>query len=237
MIPVAILCGGAGTRIAAIAGDLPKALIPVAGAPFISHQLRWLRRAGATSVVLLTGYRGDQIAQYVGSGERYGLAVTYSDDGPLRLGTAGAVGRALPHLGPVFLTVYGDSLLPTNPFAVSEALGALDEGVMSVFYNRDAGLPSNVTLDGDRVATYEKQAPLGTMTHLDYGINAFRASVFSAVPDDGPVDLSDVHAAMIARRSLRAVVVTERWYEIGSPEGLAETERYLRTQPAIGDPV
>ncbi len=46
MLTVAILCGGKGTRIAALAGDLPKALFPLAGEPFFAYQLRWLR-AGA----------------------------------------------------------------------------------------------------------------------------------------------------------------------------------------------
>ena len=236
MLPVAVICGGKGTRIAAVAGDLPKALLPVAGSPFIAHQLRWLQRAGTSEVVLLTGYRGDLIASFVGDGAAFGLRVRYSHDGDVLRGTGGAVRRALPLLGEAFVTVYGDSLLQVNPADVVAAMQPADEGVMTVFRNDDHLLPSNVRLDEGFVAGYDKQAPPGTMTHIDYGLNVFRASVFSELPGDRPSDLSEVHRAMIARRSLRAFPVAARWYEIGSPEGLAETEQFVRARAVRGGP-
>jgi N-acetyl-alpha-D-muramate 1-phosphate uridylyltransferase len=234
VLPVAILCGGKGTRVAALSGGLPKALIPVAGEPFLAHQLRWLRSAGVTDVVLLTGYRGDAIRAYAAQGAAFDLHIRYSEDGDVPRGTAGAVKRALPMLGTTFLTMYGDALLSADLGAVSAALQPPFEGVMTVYRNEDRGLRSNVTVDGDRVSAYEKQAAPGTMTHIDYGINAFRATAFADVADNVPVDLSDVHRAMIARRTLRAFPVAERWYEIGSPEGLAETERFIAARSTGG---
>jgi MurNAc alpha-1-phosphate uridylyltransferase len=228
-LPVAVLCGGKGTRIAALAGDLPKALIPVAGAPFIAHQLDWLRRSGVSDVALLTGYRADLIEAFVKDGAAFGVRVRYSADGDVLRGTAGAIRRALPLLGDTFITIYGDSLLQADPVAVAAALRPADEGVMAVFRNDDRDLSSNVRLDGELVASYDKQASPGTMTHIDYGINVFRASVFAAVPPDRAVDLQEVHQAMIERRTLRAFPVTERWYEIGTPEGLAQTDGFLRS--------
>lgn len=227
---VAILCGGRGTRIAAIAGTVPKALLPVAGEPFITHQLRWLREHGLSTIVLLVGVGADQIEAFVGDGGRFGVEVQYSADGASPRGTGGAILRALPLLGTAFLTVYGDSLLPIDPFAVARALQPGDDGVMSVFRNADERAPSNVCVDGDRVVRYDKQAPLGSMTHIDYGVNAFRSSAFREVSPDRAVDLAEVHQAMIARNRLRAFAVAEPWHEIGSPEGLAETEHYLRAR-------
>ncbi len=232
MLPVGILCGGKGTRIAAIAGDLPKAMVSVAGEPFLAHQLRWLAGAGATEVVLLTGYAGQAIRSFVGDGRSFGLHVRYSEDGTHARGTAGAVARALPLLGDRFLTVYGDALLRADLEAVAAALTPPYQGVMTVFRNDDREHPSNAATDGERVQAYDKQAAPGTMTHIDYGINAFRADAFADVSDDRPVDLAEVHRAMIARRTLRAFPVSDRWYEIGSPEGLAQTERFIATRSA-----
>ena len=234
MLPVAILCGGKGTRIAEIAGELPKALVPVAGAPFLTHQLRWLRDAGVKDVVLLTGYRGDLIREFAGDGAEFGLRIEYGEDGPLPRGTAGAIANALPLLGDAFLTVYGDALLQADPGAIAAALAAPYEGVMSVFRNEDRWLPSNARVDGERVAAYDKRAVSGGMTHIDYGINAFRSHVFAGVPEDRAVDLAEIHGRMIARGTLRAFPVSERWYEIGTPEALAETERFLATRSANG---
>jgi NDP-sugar pyrophosphorylase family protein len=229
MLPVAILCGGKGTRIASIAGDLPKALVPVAGEPFLAHQLRWLRNAGATNVVLLTGYRGDRVRAFARDGAAFGLRIAYSDDGGSPRGTAGAVARAIPLLGEAFITVYGDALLSADPGDVAAALLAPYDGVMTVFRNEDRWQPSNVRTDGERVAAYDKHAPPGAMTHVDYGINAFRAADFARVTAAGAAaDLAQVHGELIARGALRALEVSERWYDIGSPEGLAETERHLR---------
>jgi NDP-sugar pyrophosphorylase family protein len=231
---VAVLCGGKGTRIAAIAGDLPKALVLVNGTPFLDHQLRWLRRSGAVDVVLLTGYRAERIREFAGDGARYGLQIRYSDDGNEPRGTAGALARALPLLSETFVCIYGDALLQANPIEVGSTLGEGDDGVMSVYRNEDRWVPSNVRIDAGRVTAYEKKAAPGTMTHIDYGINAFRASAFSAVAAHRPVDLADVHRSMIDHGSLRAFPVEGRFYEIGSPEGLAETEDFVRTSPAFG---
>jgi NDP-sugar pyrophosphorylase family protein len=207
-------------------------MVPVAGEPFLAHQLRWLRSEGATDVVLLTGFGGELLRGFAGDGRSFGLDVRYSEDGDATRGTAGAVQRALPLLGAAFLTVYGDSLPTTDLAAVAGALTAPYAGVMTLYRNDDRGLPSNVAVDGERVRAYDKEAAPGTMTHIDYGINAFRADAFATVSDDRPVDLSEVHRAMIARGTLRAFPVLERWHEIGSPEGFAETERFIMARSA-----
>lgn len=230
MLPVAILCGGKGTRIAEVAGDLPKALVPVAGQPFLAHQLRWLRAQGATDVVLLTGYRAETIEAFAGDGRAFALSIRYSDDGSAPRGTAGAIVRALPLLGDAFITMYGDSLPSLELAAVAAALTAPYEGVMSVLRNADRWLASNAAVEGERVRAYDKEAAPGTMTHIDYGVNVFRSTVFANLTPDPPTDLAKVHRAMIARGTLRAFPVAERWHEIGTPEGLADTEHFVRAQ-------
>src|SRR5258707_11476877 len=90
-----ILAGGLGTRIRARSADLPKALIPVLGKPFIEYQLEWLARQGVRSVVLTIGHLGAMIAAAVGDGARFGLSVAYSDEGEELPGTRGAA-RAPP---------------------------------------------------------------------------------------------------------------------------------------------
>lgn len=231
MLPVAILCGGKGTRIAAIAGDRPKALVQIGGRPFLDVQLSWLARDGVRDVVLCVGYGAEAIRAFAGDGAAWKLRVRYSEDGPRALGTGGALVRALPLLGDAFLTLYGDALLQCAPQRVRAALEIADDGVMTVYANRDRWLRSNVEIVGDRVTAYDKQAAPGTMTYIDYGLNAFRARAFEGFGDDAPFDLADVHCRAIARRTLRAVVCDDRWYEIGSPEGLSEAERFISSHP------
>jgi N-acetyl-alpha-D-muramate 1-phosphate uridylyltransferase len=236
MLLVAILCGGKATRIAHLARGISKTLIPLAGEPFLAYQLRWLRNEGASDVVLLTGQNFDAIRACAGDGRSFGLSIRYSEDGPLPLGTAGAVRNALPLLGDRFLTVYGDALPQVRLEAVGAALAPPFEGVMTVFRNQDQGHPSNAAIDGERVAAYDKGVAPGTMTHMDYGVNAFRAESFVEVPQDRCADLAEVHRAMVARGTLRAFPVYERWYEIGSPDGLAETEQFIVARSTRREP-
>ena len=121
MLPVAILAGGLATRLRPITKTIPKALVPVAGRPFVLWQLEYLRDQGVSRVVLCTGYRSTQIAQIVGDGSEFGIVGEYSDDGTTLLGTGGALGKALPLLGPEFFVLYGDSFLPVSCSTVEQA--------------------------------------------------------------------------------------------------------------------
>src|SRR4249920_371008 len=114
MLTIAILAGGLATRLRPVTETIPKALIEVAGEPFLAHQLRLLRRNGFDHVVLCVGYLGEQIRDFAGDGSSFGLRVEYVFDGPKLLGTAGALRRALPQLGDAFAVTYGDSYLPVD---------------------------------------------------------------------------------------------------------------------------
>jgi len=105
-----ILAGGLGTRMRPYTDAMPKALIPVAGMPFAHHQLAWLASAGVERVVYSIGYKGDMIRGFVGDGGRWGLRVTFVDEGEELLGTGGAVRKAVDveACDSRFLVLYGD---------------------------------------------------------------------------------------------------------------------------------
>lgn len=230
MHPVAVLAGGRGTRMAQRTGPLlPKALLPVAGAPFIDFKLRQLAEQGAGRVVLLTGHGADLLAGHVGNGRRWGLDVDYVADGDALLGTGGAVRRAREALGEVFWVTFADTLVSV-PVGEVEALlsDAPYEGVMTVLENRDAWDRSNVAVQGGLVVDYRKGAPPGTFSLIDYGMSLFRAGAFDPFPAGAAFDLGAVVQALVARRALAAFMVQERFYEIGSDAGHAATEAHLR---------
>src|ERR1041385_5451014 len=112
--PVAILAGGLATRLRPITEKIPKALIEVAGQPFLAHQLRLLQSAGIRKVVLCLGHRGETIERAFQGGSASGMELSYSYDGPELLGTGGALKKALPFLGQNFMVLYGDSYLPID---------------------------------------------------------------------------------------------------------------------------
>src|SRR3954469_16411805 len=146
--PVAILAGGLATRLRPATEKIPKALIEVAGQPFLAHQLRLLQSAGMKKAVLCLGYRGEMIEQEFGNGSQFGVELSYSFDGPELLGTGGAIRKALPLLGGSFLVLYGDSYLPIDYAAPVKALVATGKlGLMTVFKNESRWDKSNVAFD------------------------------------------------------------------------------------------
>jgi D-sedoheptulose 7-phosphate isomerase len=229
MLPVAILAGGVASRLHPITATMPKALVEVAGRPFIAHQLDLLRREGAQQVVLCVGHLGEQIRAFVGDGGRFGLQVAYSFDGDVLLGTGGALRRALPLLGEAFFVLYGDSYLNVamKPIELAfhrQSLPAL----MTVFRNEGRWDTSNVLFDGVRVTRHDKNAPSPQMRYIDYGLGILTAEVLSLESAELPFDLSKVYTALAAGRQLAGYEVDRRFYEIGTPDGLAETDQYLK---------
>lgn len=100
-IPVAILAGGLATRLRPITEKVPKVLLPVAGKPFLAHQLELLRKQGIRRVVLCLGHLGERVVDEFGDNREHGLHLDYSFDGPVLLGTGGALKQALPQSGRV----------------------------------------------------------------------------------------------------------------------------------------
>jgi N-acetyl-alpha-D-muramate 1-phosphate uridylyltransferase len=230
LLPVCILAGGLGTRLGQVVADTPKPLLEVAGEPFLRHQLRLLSAHGASRVVICVGYRGELIEAVLGDGSDLGLEVRYVYDGPTLRGTAGAVRGALDMLGDAFLVLYGDTYLRLDYAAAQRAFEASGcPALMTVLRNEGRWDTSNVVLRGERVAIYDKARPTPDMAWIDYGLGAMHASALEAADADEP-DLACVYHELAARGELAAYVATERFYEIGTPAALAETDAFLREQ-------
>jgi NDP-sugar pyrophosphorylase family protein len=227
-LPVAILAGGLATRLRPITEKIPKSLVPVAGRPFLAHQLELLHARGIRHAVLCIGYLGEMIQRDFGDGRDYGIHLEYSFDGPKLLGTGGALKRALPRLGPEFFVLYGDSYLPLEYRPVAECFRRSGRaGLMTVYRNEGLYDTSNVVFQDGRIVVYDKKNHPPEMRHIDYGLSLFKASVFDAYAADQPFDLAGVMGRLVREQQLAGYEVAERFYEIGSPAGLAELETLL----------
>jgi NDP-sugar pyrophosphorylase family protein len=229
-----ILAGGLGTRMRPLTETVPKALIPVLGAPFADWQLALLAQQGIERVVCCVGYRGEMLRDHVGDGGRYGLTVTWSDEGPHLRGTAGAIRLALDRgaLDDAFFVIYGDSYLPAGPAGAEAAWqrsGA--PALMTVLRNEGRWDRSNCIFRDGRVVLYDKSRPLerrGEMRWIDYGLSVLtRRAIEDHVPAGGVADLADLQHRLSVTGRLAGLEVHERFYEAGSPEGLRELEAYL----------
>jgi len=231
-LPVVILAGGLATRLRPLTEKIPKLLVEVAGEPFFSHQIRLLKKNGLTHLVLCAGHLGEKIVASYGDGAKFGVRIDYSFDGPRLLGTGGALIQALPRLGDAFYVLYGDSYLPIDYRAVGDFfLKSGQPGLMTVYENQERYDASNVWFEGGEIRAYDKKNKIPQMRHIDYGLGLFRAAAFDGWPRNAAVDLADVQKALAARGQLAGCEIKQRFYEIGSPAGLAELDALLKKPP------
>jgi MurNAc alpha-1-phosphate uridylyltransferase len=210
-----ILCGGKGTRLGAIAKDKPKALVEVAGRPFLACILERLQSCGFDSVHLCVGSWWDAF-----SSEYPWISMS----GDENVDTGGALRCALPRLEERFLVTYGDTYLP---FDYADPMRELvcnyyGDAVMSVV--KETG--GNVTVDGSRVSCIDGD---GSHQFRDYGAIAMHRSIVERVPSNLKIGLNELLNGFACAGRVRALQVTNSPYHtIGTPEQLAETDRYLR---------
>ena len=230
-VPVALLAGGMATRLRPITQSIPKALVELAGKPFIDHQLELLRRNGIRKVVMCLGYRGEMVEQHLGDGSILGMDLKYSYDGEKLMGTGGAIRRAAHLLGEVFWVMYGDSYMDIDYRAVLADFASRDSlGLMTVLRNDNQWDRSNVVFRDGQLIRYDKKAQSPEMNYIDYGVGLLRRAAVNRIPADRPYDLADLYAELSRQGQLAGHEVFTRFYEIGTPQSLEEARRYLEAK-------
>jgi NDP-sugar pyrophosphorylase family protein len=228
MLPVMILAGGLATRLRPLTETIPKALIEIAGKSFITYQLQYLKNQGISSVVLCVGYLGEMIQSQLGDGSQFGLSIQYSFDGPVLLGTGGAVKKALPMISDDFFILYGDSFLPINFLNVQKAYAMSKQpALMTVLKNNNRWDRSNVVFKNSTLIVYDKNNLKPEMEYIDYGLGIVNSEIFTSLTENSSFDICNVYNKLSIENKLYGYEVFERFYEIGSPQGILETEKYL----------
>jgi NDP-sugar pyrophosphorylase family protein len=203
-------------------------MIKVLDKPFLEYQLEFLKKQGIQDVVLCTGHLKEQIEDYFGDGNKFGVNIKYSHEDKL-LGTAGAIKNAKHLLHDVFFSLYGDSYLFLDFQAALAFFKSKNKlALMSVYKNYDRYDRSNTAVEGELVRKHSKEERAEDMVYIEYGANIFRKEVLELIPEDRPYSLSELFAQLIEKEELVAYEVKERFYEIGSPSGLEELEEFAR---------
>jgi len=218
-----ILAGGLGTRLRPLTSEVPKALIPIDGKPFLHHQIDLLKRRGIRDLVLCVGHLGDRVKDYFGDGRWLGVRIKYSEEEGHLLGTAGAIKNAEPLLSDEFFLMYGDSYLMIDYREVMRYFRRFDRlGLMVVWRNVDRFERSNVMVEGNVVTAYNKDQKSPDMVYINYGLSVLRKEALAFIPAGRPFSQEDFYQILIDQGELLTFEVEQRFYEIGSPKGLEE---------------
>ena len=217
-----ILAGGLGTRLRPILGTLPKALAPVAGKPFLTYQLGWLKRYGIRRIVLCTGYQHQLIEDRLGDGSDLGLQILYSVEGD-PMGTAGALRKARGEITGTFLVLNGDTYLDVDlePLLIRHGASGL-VATLALMRVDLAERYGAVALDAqDRILRFGEKQQTGPGL-VNAGLYICEPCVLDYFPEGDPLSLEvDVFPTLASQGLLQGYVVDGYIRDIGTPESYA----------------
>jgi MurNAc alpha-1-phosphate uridylyltransferase len=213
-----ILAAGRGTRMASLTQTTPKPLLELGNESLLERQLSRLGAAGIRDVVVNLSYRGDQIRAAIGDGSRFALTVSYSEEPPEPLETAGGIIQALPLLGDEpFLVINADVV---SDFDFADLAGRDGTGTLVLVPNPAHHSGGDYGIDRHGVLTTDE--PKWTFA----GISLLSPALFAGLsPRRRP--LSQVFDAAIAARQLKGLIHAGAWIDVGTPERLAAARRAL----------
>lgn len=219
VIPVAVLCGGFGTRLGALTRDRPKPMIEIGGRPYLERVLESFIERGFRDFVLLTGYRSDVIEHHFGDGSQFGVSIRYSRETE-PLGTGGAIREARTLLGHRFLMTYADVL---RRFDYDRFVQQHRGNCLAVYPRILAG---NVDLESGKVVRFDKRAP--ELPYIDAGFSVMTGAAIAILPPGGACSFEEIVFAGLAQHGeLEAEIVDRNFFDIGTPEELARTRDAL----------
>jgi N-acetyl-alpha-D-muramate 1-phosphate uridylyltransferase len=231
---IAVLAGGLATRLRPITLNLPKSLISFHGKPFLEYQINLFKKQGFHNILLCVGHQGEKIEEFFGSGDGFGVKLSYSYDGAKLLGTGGALRSALPRLSETFIVVYGDSFLDIDyALALKHFLYCSKDpkhgskGLMTVYKNHDQFDKSNIVYEKGKIVRYDKEKRTLKMEYIDWGLGVFSKSAFDDWEEDQAFDLAQLYQKLLREKKLVGFEVDKRFYEIGSHEGKEEFLKYI----------
>lgn len=231
-----ILAGGLATRMMPLTSKLPKSMLQIKGRPFLEYQLELLKEYEIKDVLLCVGYKGELIKDHFGDGRKFGVNLSYSFDGDKLLGTAGALKKAYKLLGENFFLMYGDSYLPYDYQKIEESFKRSNKlSLMVAYKNQNRFDKSNILISEGLIKLYDKTLRGENLEYIDAGLSILKKEVLNLVPDDEPYDLEELYRTLISEEEMSAYEVKQRFYQIGSFEGLEEFKNLVEKGEKIHD--
>jgi NDP-sugar pyrophosphorylase family protein len=231
-----ILAGGLATRLRPLTLKLPKSMLRIKGRPFLEYQLELLKEYEIKDILLCVGYKGELIKNHFGDGRKFGVNLSYSFDGDKLLGTAGALKKAYKLLSENFFLMYGDSYLPYDYQEIERHFrDSVKLSLMVAYRNQNRFDKSNLLIQDGMIKLYDKTLRGEKLEYIDAGLSILKKEVLNLVPEEEPYDLEELYRTLISEEEMSAYEVKQRFYQIGSFEGLEEFKNLVEKGERIYD--
>ncbi|RLG17452.1 hypothetical protein DRN62_01175 [Nanoarchaeota archaeon] len=225
-----ILAAGKGKRLRPLTKVVPKAMAPVAGKPLLAWTIEALERYGIRDLIIVVGYLRNMIKEYFGSGERYGVNITYVTQKKLK-GTAHALKAAEEHVNEDFLLVYGDVLF--DPQVLGELLSEKRPTVCA----KEVSNPEKygvLEVEGDKLVRIREKEPNPKSNLVNAGVYYLPKEIFRAIDETplsprGEYELTDsIQILVNSGMEFKVLPIRSYWIDVGTLDKLNMAQEVLR---------
>lgn len=235
-----ILAAGEGLRMRPLTANIPKPLLPVAGRPFLEHNIMAMREAGVKDIILLVGWRAHRIREHFGDGRAFGVRIEYIEQKE-RLGTAHAIGMVKDMVDGPFLCLYGDIVVPKESIKGIIAHHRKVKGsVMALTTVEDPRRYGSIIAEDGVVKEIIEKAEVPPSNTINAGAYVLEPDIFEAIAETrksarGEYEITDSFKIMMARSHLFAFNLQGEWIDVARPWDLLEANRILMSdlEPSV----
>ncbi|HUU07457.1 MAG TPA: bifunctional sugar-1-phosphate nucleotidylyltransferase/acetyltransferase [Thermoplasmata archaeon] len=227
-----ILTAGEGVRMRPLTSNIPKPLLPVAGRPFLEHNIESLKAAGIKDLILLVGWKANRVREHFGDGKDYGVKIEYVEQKE-RLGTAHAIGMVEDRTDGPFLCLYGDVVLTKE--SVNGMLGHYKKvkgSVVALATVLDPKRYGCVEVEDGVVKSIVEKPESPPSNLVNAGAYVLEPEIFDAIRSTGKsvrgeYEVTDSFRILMEKKHLFAHKLTGEWIDVARPWDLLEANRIL----------
>ena len=216
-----ILAGGEGIKMRPLTYEMPKALIPIHGRPVLEYIIENLRYHNVRDIIISTGHLGDKIKEYFGNGSRFGVKITYLDQGKKSPGTAPPVLQAQKLFKKKsFVLYYADVLSDINLEDMIEFHTANPStATLALTSVRDSANWGVVRLQGNKIYSFlEKPQSRKDLSHLiNAGVAICNSDIFAHIKTSTKRLETEVFPALVRKKNINGYMFAGQWYDVGNP--------------------
>ena len=227
-----VLAAGEGLRMRPLTSNIPKPLLPVAGRPFLEHNIEALKESGIKDIILLVGWRANRIREHFGDGKEFGVKIEYVEQEE-RLGTAHAIGMIKDLVDAPFLCLYGDVVLTKESVAgLVEHYKKVKGNVMALTTVEDPRRYGMVITEAGVVKDIIEKPEEPETNTVNAGAYVLGPQIFEAIAETkksprGEFEITDSFKILMKKTHIYTHVLKGEWIDVARPWDLIEANRIL----------
>ena len=227
-----ILAAGEGLRMRPLTANIPKPLLPVAGKPFLEHNIEALKEAGIRDLILLVGWRAQRIMEHFGDGKDFGVRIEYAEQKE-RLGTGHAIGMIKDQVDSAFFCLYGDVVLTKQSVkGMVDHWKKVKGNVMALTTVEDPRRYGSIIAEDGVIKDIVEKPEVPESNTVNAGAYILEPSIFEAIAETkrssrGEYEITDSFKILMKKSHIYTHVLTGEWIDVARPWDLLEANRIL----------